>query len=61
MKVGPKPNPVRALYVEKYGLSHKQASRLTPKFLEQLERCKSEEARRILIGVKRRNDDVQKG
>ena len=38
-----------------YGItSRRLRGELTPKFIEQLRRCKSEAARRLLLGVSRR-------
>ena len=36
-----------------YGLGRRRRMRLTPKLVEQLRLCKSEEARRLILGVSR--------
>jgi hypothetical protein len=53
-KRGPKPNKRRAYYMKEYGLKpdHSGAARntLRESFLDQLDACQSDEARRLLIG-----------
>jgi DNA-binding transcriptional regulator/RsmH inhibitor MraZ len=50
-------NPLQDLrdeYKERFNLTDKQARYLNQKFLDQLENCKSDDARRILLGVGRK-------
>lgn len=50
-------NPLRDLrdeYQKKYKLTFKQAQYLKASFLEQLEKCKNDELRRILLGATRK-------
>lgn len=51
MKAGRKPNLIRLYFISEYGLTPRQVRRIDGRFLEQLIACKSEEARRILLGV----------
>ena len=56
MKAGRKPNPRRAYYAKKYGLSNfSGADRklLRAKVLDQLDACKDEASRRLLMGRSR--------
>ena len=52
MNKGGRPrNELRDAYREKYKLTPKQAAKLYAPVLEQLERCKDEDARRVLLGI----------
>lgn len=48
---GPKRNPARDYYARLLKLNENQRKQLTDRVLEQLEACKDEEARRIIMGV----------
>jgi hypothetical protein len=51
-KSGPKPNPRREAYIKRYKITRKIPTRfLTVEFMDQLDMCRSEAARRILLGV----------
>jgi len=53
-KSGPKPNPRRQAYITRYKITQKMNARfLTIKFMDQLDLCRSEAARRILLGISR--------
>jgi hypothetical protein len=52
-KVGRKPDILRHGLMRRYGMSGRKAYlRLTPEFIAQLDCCASEEARRLILGVK---------
>jgi hypothetical protein len=51
MKPSIRRDPLREAYTMRYGLSQKQRKSLTPPLLNQLQACKSEEARRLILGV----------
>lgn len=44
-------DPRKASVSERYGLTEKQARKLTQRFMDQLERCKDEASRRLLLGI----------
>ena len=44
-------NEMKRAIAEHYGLTPKMQKCLTDRFIEQLRLCKSEESRRILLGV----------
>lgn len=49
---GRRPNPRREAYIKRYKITLTHARRfLTIKFMDQLDLCRSEAARRILLGV----------
>ncbi len=53
MKCGVKPDLRRYAYCDRFGIAP-SASRirdLTEQFMDQLDRCQSDEARRILLGI----------
>lgn len=50
---------LRNVYAERYGLTtERQRKRLSARFLQQLKRCKDEDARRLLLGVSKRDEAV---
>ena len=49
---GRKPDPVKDAIAEKFHLSPRQRRDLTPKLIEQLNRCQSDEARCLILGVR---------
>jgi len=55
-KPGPKLNPDREFYAERYGLmSKRKRSVLTLSLIQQLDACKNESARRLIMGQGRRS------
>ena len=46
--------PRRRAYVDRYSLTLRQAKHLTTAMLDQLDACKDESFRRVLLGVGRR-------
>jgi hypothetical protein len=54
MSAGRKPNLIRVQYRERYGLSKKQAHDIDEELFEKLERCADDAARRLLLGVSRK-------
>jgi hypothetical protein len=51
---------VRAYWTEKLGLTYRQGLKLRGYHLAQLERCKSDEARRLILGRILDSGDVSK-
>lgn len=47
------PNPLRMKYQKKFGLSNARMRKISDKFLEQLDRCSDDAARRILLRISR--------
>jgi hypothetical protein len=47
------PDPIRQAWQLRFGLSYRQARRLTDKMLWRLSQCRNDEARRIILGVSR--------
>lgn len=53
MNLGGRPvDPIREAWKLRYGFSRRQAKRLVTSLLIQLSMCRSEEARRLILGVK---------
>ena len=44
-------NKLRDAYAQRYSLSPKRTKLLVPGFIEQLERCKDDDARNVLLGI----------
>lgn len=53
VKLGRKPDPVKWELMERYSLTRCQRKALTMKRIEQLQQCKDEAARRLILGVSR--------
>ena len=52
---GPVPNPRRVMYAKRYGLNTvKRVKFLTNTVMDQLDACKDESARRVLLGIRRK-------
>jgi hypothetical protein len=53
MNLGRKPDLERMAWMERVGWPRtaKHIQQMTPKLMDQLRRCKSDEARRLLLGV----------
>ena len=47
----------RAAVSMRFGLNKRQVEYLSPSFMDQLDRCKSDEARRLLLGVSEREPE----
>jgi hypothetical protein len=47
-------DPTRTEFAKRYGLNECQRRKLTAAFIEQLRHCRSEDARRVLLGRGRR-------
>lgn len=54
MKAGRKPNKTRDSYRIRYGITRNVAKDMSRGFIDQLERCKNDAARRLLLGVSRK-------
>ncbi len=51
MAVGRPKDERREVYRVRYGLTPRTVRRLSEEFMDRLDRCQSEEARRLLLGV----------
>ena len=62
MKTVPKEDPRRAVYVKKYGIKVNVSTRrwLTSTFLDQLDHCKDDYSRRVLLGLGRPFDAAER-
>lgn len=50
--MSPRIDPVRAMYMKKFGIvTNRPQKRLSVKMLAQLSQCKTDEARRLILGI----------